>query len=255
MTQFAMKEKVIPFEAVLNFRDMGGHKTKDGRMVKYGLLYRSSALGKMTLADKQRFAALGIKTILDYRDQQEIVNNPDPVFENVKYIQIPARGNDDLPLDMDGYDFYKIVNAEMFRNFYAQMPFDNASFKKLMDTIQQPDHLGLVHHCAIGKDRTGIGSALILLALDVPEETIMQDYLDTNIYLQPMVEQMAQEIQHIFNDQELQQFYALMAAREDYLQAVFDAINSRYGATTVFLEQEFGLTTKKRQQLQAYYLC
>lgn len=248
--------QVIPFEAVYNFRDMGGYKTRDGRIVKKGLFYRSAALGKMTSADKERFEMLGIKTIFDYRDNKEAQHNPNPVFSHARYIQIPAKGNHafEMPTNAGGKDFYKVVSPEMFRNFYAQMPFNNPSFKELMKTIQNPDNLGLVHHCAVGKDRTGIGGALILLALDVPEETIMEDYLDTNIYLQPMVEKMAQAIQHQYNEQELQQFYALMSAREDYLQAALDAMDYHYGSKTAFMEQEFGLTTEKRKQLQSYCL-
>lgn len=248
--------QVIPFEAVYNFRDMGGYKTRDGRIVKKGLFYRSAALGKMTSADKERFEMLGIKTIFDYRDNKEAQHNPNPVFSHARYIQIPAKGNHafEMPTNAGGKDFYKVVSPEMFRNFYAQMPFNNSSFKELMKTIQNPDNLGLVHHCAVGKDRTGIGGALILLALDVPEETIMEDYLDTNIHLQPMVEKMAQAIQHQYNEQELQQFYALMSAREDYLQAALDAMDDLYGSKTAFMEQEFGLTAEKRKQLQSYCL-
>lgn len=248
--------QVIPFEAVYNFRDMGGYKTRDGRIVKKGLFYRSAALGKMTSADKERFEMLGIKTIFDYRDNKEAQHNPNPVFSHARYIQIPAKGNHafEMPTNAGGKDFYKVVSPEMFRNFYAQMPFNNPSFKELIKTIQNPDNLGLVHHCAVGKDRTGIGGALILLALDVPEETIMEDYLDTNIHLQPMVEKMAQAIQHQYNEQELQQFYALMSAREDYLQAALDAMDDLYGSKTAFMEQEFGLTAEKRKQLQSYCL-
>lgn len=248
--------KVVPFEAVYNFRDMGGYKARDGRVIKNGLFYRSAALGKMTATDKELFETLGIKTIFDYRDHHEVQNNPNPVFPHTHYIQIPAKGKHafDMPTNTGARDFYKVVSADMFRGFYAQMPFHNASFQKLMVTIQNPDYLGLVHHCAVGKDRTGIGSALILLALDVPEETIMEDYLSTNICLRPMVEKMAQVIQQQYNDRELQQFYALMSAREEYLQAALDAIDKQYGSKATYLEQEFGLTTEKRAQLQSYCL-
>ncbi|KOS63264.1 tyrosine-protein phosphatase [Lysinibacillus agricola] len=253
MKQFDMK--IIPFEAVYNFRDMGGYKTRDGRSVKNGLIYRSAALGKMTMADKKLFETLGVKTIFDYRDNHEAQNNPNPIFPYANYIQIPAKGNHafEMPTNTGGKDFYKVVSPEMFQEFYAQMPFNNASFKELMITIQHPENLGLVHHCAVGKDRTGIGGALILLALDVPEETIMEDYLDTNVHLSPLVERMAQAIQQDYSDRELQQFYALMSAREEYLQAAFDAMDNRYGSKSAFLEQEFDLTKEKREQLQT--LC
>ncbi|MEK5233706.1 tyrosine-protein phosphatase [Lysinibacillus sp. FSL K6-0232] len=248
--------KAVPFEAVYNFRDMGGYKTRDGRSVKNGLFYRSAALGKMTVADKELFETLGIKTIFDYRDPQEVQSNPNPVFPHTHYIQIPAKGKQafEMPTNTGASNFYKDISADMFRDFYAQMPFGNPSFQKLMQTIQNPDDLGLVHHCAVGKDRTGIGSALILLALDVPEETIMEDYLATNVYLRPMVEKMLQVIQHQSNDRELQQFNALMSAREEYLQTAFDAMEHQYGSKAVYLEQEFGLTTAKRVQLQSFCL-
>lgn len=251
---------VIPFEAVYNFRDMGGYKTKDGRIVKNGLFYRSAALGKMTAADKERFATLGIKTVFDYRDDHEAQSNPNPTFPNTQYIQIPAKGNHafDMPTNaektMGRQNFYKVVNPDMFRDFYAQMPFNNASFKALIAAIQKPENLGLVHHCAVGKDRTGVGGALILLALDVPEETIMQDYLDTNTLLRPMVERMIQALQQDFNEKEMQQFHALMSAREDYLHAAFNEMDVRYGSKATFLEHEFGLTREKREQLQVYCL-
>ena len=83
----------------------------------------------------------------------------------------------------------------------------------------------------------------------------MQDYLDTNIHLRPMVERMTQAIQQDFNDKEIQQFQALMSAREDYLQAAFNEMDVRYGSKATFLEQEFALTKEKREQLQAYCLC
>ncbi|MFJ7733889.1 tyrosine-protein phosphatase [Lysinibacillus sp. NPDC097231] len=254
MNQFDMK--IIPFEAVYNFRDMGGYKTRDGRAVRDGLIFRSAALGKMTTADKKLFETLGVKTIFDYRDNHEAQINPNPIFPHAKYIQIPAKGNHafEMPTNTGGKDFYKVVSPEMFQEFYAQMPFDNISFKELMATIQNPGNLGLVHHCAVGKDRTGIGGALILLALDVPEETIMDDYLNTNVYLRPLVDRMAQAIQPDYNDREIQQFYALMSAREEYLQAAFDAMENRYGSKTTFLEREFGLTKERREQLQAHCL-
>ncbi|CAM5293125.1 Protein tyrosine phosphatase OS=Lysinibacillus sphaericus OX=1421 GN=LS41612_02125 PE=4 SV=1 [Lysinibacillus sphaericus] len=75
MTQFDMK--VIPFEAVLTISATWvAIMTRDGRIVKNGLLYRSAALGKMTQADKVRFETLGVKTIFDYRDEHEARNNP-----------------------------------------------------------------------------------------------------------------------------------------------------------------------------------
>lgn len=247
----------IQFEAVPNFRDMGGYKTTDGRRVKRGLFYRSAALGKMTLADKEKFRALGIKTIFDYRDDEEAIKNPDPIFEDVTNIRVPAKLSalTQMPTnDKTPKSFYKEVTPEMFKSLYTQMAFDNPSFQQLMKVAQNKAQLGLLHHCAIGKDRTGVGGAMILLALDVPRETIFEDYLKTNALLQATVEQIATKVRPTSNEMEMQQFYALMQAREDYLQAVFDGIDTRYSSVDDFLAEQFALTKEKRQQMQSFSL-
>lgn len=247
----------IQFDGVPNFRDMGGYATNDGRQVKRGLFYRSAALGKMTPADKEKFSALGIKTIFDYRDDEEASKNPDPAFEDVTNIRIPAKLNTlaKMPTnEKTPTSFYKRVTPAMFTELYTQMAFDNPSFQQLMKVAQNPAQLGLLHHCAIGKDRTGIGGAMILLALDVPRETIFEDYLKTNALLQATVEQMATKVRETSDEMEMAQFYALMQAREDYLQAVFDGIDTRYSNVDDFLAEQFALTTEKRKNMQQFAL-
>ncbi|HJH11265.1 MAG TPA: tyrosine-protein phosphatase [Metalysinibacillus jejuensis] len=247
----------IQFDGVPNFRDMGGYRTHDGRQVKPGLFYRSAALGKMTPADKAKFSALGIKTIFDYRDDEEAMKNPDPSFEDITNIRVPAKLNALAQMpneEKKANQFYKQVTPEMFKSLYTQMAFDNPSFQQLMTVAQNPNKLGLLHHCAIGKDRTGIGGAMILLALDVPRETIFEDYLKTNALLQATVEQIANKVRITSTESEMTQFYALMQAREDYLQAVFDGIDTRYSSVDDFLAEQFGLTKEKRMKMQAFSL-
>lgn len=249
----------IIFDTVPNFRDMGGYKTNSGKQVKRGLFYRSAALGKMTAQDQQRFQQLGIKTIFDYRDDYEAAKNPDPIFEGIENIRIPAKQN---ILAMPSTDntqhsaqqFYQQMTPTKFADMYADMAFDNPSFQKLMAVATTPAQLGLLHHCAIGKDRTGIGGAMILMALDVPKETIFEDYLKTNSLLQATIDQMAANVLSDASHEELQQFYALMAAKEEYLQAVFDGIDTRYETTASFLLDQFQLHPHHLQEMHDFAL-
>lgn len=142
----------------------------------------------------------------------------------------------------------------MFAQFYAQMPFNNPSFQALMELVQEKSNLGLVHHCAAGKDRTGVGGALILMALDVPKEIILQDYLVTNKLLAPMVESLAHKVRQTYDNLELTHFYDIMAAKEQYLTAVFHAIETRYESTDQFFKYEFNISKDTRKQLQNEYL-
>src|SRR6201996_6990184 len=45
------------------------------------------------------------------------------------------------------------------------------------------DHLPLLYHCTGGADRTGVFSAMLLLTLGVPEETVLADYALTTQYM------------------------------------------------------------------------
>ncbi|HWI47949.1 MAG TPA: tyrosine-protein phosphatase [Rummeliibacillus sp.] len=260
MLEYENKMITNPFERVMNFRDMGGYKTEDGRRVKKGIFYRSGDLSKMTDNDKAVFETLGIRTIFDYRDHGEAKAKPDPEFINVVNIRLPAKGNVGFEMptvtlkDIDNREFLQKIKGDIFTEMYSQMAFNNPSYQKLMEIVQEPDQLGLLHHCAAGKDRTGVGGALILLALGIPRDTILVDYLLTNDYMKPMRDAMIPILSQHLNEQEIQQFGDIMSAKESYLQAVFQAIDQNYGDTDRYLEDEFGLDFSKRQRLQHYYL-
>lgn len=246
----------LPFKGVLNFRDMGGYTTLDGRQVKRGLIFRSAELTGMTHQDMKLFKSLGIKTIFDYRGVEEVRLKPDPVIPGVNNICIPALIQE-VPGDMRDVvrsGFIQHFTTDFLANMYLTMAFNNPSFKRLMTTIMHPNQFGILHHCAGGRDRTGVGSALIFLALGVPKETIIEDYLISNLALAPMNEQIkAQASQHL-SPKEVDSVMAALVLRREFMEVVFSAIDERYKSVEVFLEQEFGMTADKRKQLQSFCL-
>ncbi|MGM9951736.1 MAG: tyrosine-protein phosphatase [Lysinibacillus sp.] len=255
MTQGVDPSNVL--EGVLNFRDMGGYRTHSGKSVKRNLFFRSANLAKMTPQDQRKLKKLGIKTIFDYRDDHEAEANPTPEMEGIHNIRVPAKGA--APFKMPSAmqvdaEFYSRIDTDMFARFYAQMPFNNPSFQRLMQLVKDESNLGLLHHCAVGKDRTGVGGALILMTLGVPRETILQDYLLTNGLLTPMVAQMEKRIRTVYPDADLTVFHKLMAADEQYLNAVFDEIDTRYESEEDFLQDQFGISSEIRADLQVKYL-
>lgn len=251
--------RVIPFEGIRNFRDMGGYKTTDGRRVKCGLFFRSAELTGITEKDLELFKTLGIKYIFDYRDENEAKLNPDPIIVNVLNERIPAIEEEQLaPIhsieELVKSEFFKQMNGSMLTDFYSKMAINNASYKRLMDIIQNPDHLGLVHHCAAGKDRTGVGAALILLTLGVPKETVMEDYLITNETLKDFNEGIKMKVSNFLSAKDNKKFEEMMAAKEEYLEAVFKKIEQIYGGFDSYLHEEYKLTFEKREQLKSYCL-
>jgi protein-tyrosine phosphatase len=110
----------------------------------------------------------------------------------------------------------------------------------------------LMFHCTAGKDRTGVGAALILYALDVNEETIMSDYELTNEFRKALNEQTVK----MMTTQGLPEGSArsMMAANPEYLKSAFASIASKFGSVDKFLENEIGLTQDKKEELKRKFL-
>src|SRR5215217_6236287 len=72
-------ERLVPLEGTLNFRDIGGYPTSDGRRVRWGRIYRSDALGQLTDGDLAYLEHLGVRLICDFRDDAESERAPSRV--------------------------------------------------------------------------------------------------------------------------------------------------------------------------------
>jgi protein-tyrosine phosphatase len=114
--------------------------------------------------------------------------------------------------------------------------------------------LGLLHHCVAGKDRTGVGAALILSALGVPKETVMEDYLLTNETMKEFNEKVLKQISAHLDDRVLQIIESLLGVKEEFLEGAFQSITNTYGNLDTYFAHEFGLTKEKRQALQSFCL-
>ena len=89
--KFIASERLIPMENASNFRDLGGIPTTDGRVVKWGKIYRSGKLSKLSKKDLNYFNTLGINTIVDFRDDTEVVKDKTrfPTNREVNRIRTP----------------------------------------------------------------------------------------------------------------------------------------------------------------------
>ncbi|MGE7690369.1 tyrosine-protein phosphatase [Lysinibacillus sp. NPDC097214] len=249
-----MMQLLETFEKIYNFRDMGGQVTKDGRSVKKGLLFRCGELGHATNADLIRLKDMNIQVIFDYRDDHEASTVVTPTIEGVTNIRVPANTN----LDHSSTSLENMLKNPMWTrenalgHFYADMLFENESYKALLACIRE-QQVPLVHHCAAGKDRTGVGAALIYLLLGVSEEAIIEEYLLTNeatakkppLWFTKMKEQMT----------EYEDVFGKMAGVEAvYMQTVFDRIKENYSSYEAYFKEEFGIDEVEMARLKDYYL-
>jgi protein-tyrosine phosphatase len=247
-------KRQVKLEGAINFRDIGGYTTKDGKHVKWGKIYRSAALSKLTDNDLQKLQNLSLACVADFRGPYEVKAAPDRLPAGTMLISLPA-GSEKI-----GDSNYMKTWTQQLRNdsslikFYSTLGPFKARYKPLFDQLLTLNKdSALLFHCTAGKDRTGIAAALVLYALGVDEKTIMQDYLATNYYRAIENER---AITGMIKGYGIDEKTArnMMAAREDYLQATFTSIKNQYGTIDIYLEKEMGLNKERMKRLRELYL-
>ncbi len=246
----------LAFDGAENFRDLGGYQTADGRTVKWGLVYRSDSLAELSDADLAFIQRLGVQQIVDFRTGFEKEEDPDRIPEGVRYVE--------RPVDVEGTAvkelFEKISSGDIGDlNAVELMETGNRAFvtdqqhvfgphlKSLVD----PANLPSVAHCTGGKDRAGFAAALTLLALGVPEETVIDDFLLTNVYTADKIEKYVWMIRlGSFFQTDPEPIRPLLGVERSFIVAAIDQIKADYGTVDNYLREGLGFTDAELQQLR-----
>ena len=123
-----MPDSLLPLKGAVNFRDMGGLQTVDGKYVKKGILYRAAELTGLTDEDIRLLEKLEIRTVFDYRRDAEANRKPDPFIKNVINERVPVINDDNIAANMNSKDeeinrvFYERYTKESFLKLYKSMP-------------------------------------------------------------------------------------------------------------------------------------
>ncbi len=171
--------RVVPLEAVHNFRDLGGYELADGRTIGWGRLFRSDGLYRATALDVETFDAIGLRTVVDLRSSQETKEHGSfPVERHpVAYVHLPIIDSTWQREEIPEFDDSEQGGIDFLGWAYRDMLDQGADrFAAAMHTLALPGAMPAVFHCAAGKDRTGVLAALVLGALGVDHEVIVGDY-------------------------------------------------------------------------------
>lgn len=251
-------ERVLPLEGGNNFRDLGGYETTDGRHVKWGSLFRSGTMVGLTASDYDYLGQLGIRTVCDFRSTEERTSEPTTWQGEHK----PARKETDYV--MDNMSLMKEIAQPgltpeqargVFAGFYREVPFTFTTQYREMFAELVAGHAPLAFNCSAGKDRTGVGSALLLSALGVKHEQVVADYLLSNRYYKPapakpgaqdstsrMLAALSPEVVKV-----------LMGVDASYIEASLASINERYGSLEKYLDEQLGVDAADLAILRSLY--
>lgn len=245
---------LFQIQGSINLRDLGGVRSADGRRVRTGKLLRSGSLHNLTSADISLLENLPLKQIIDYRDSDEAQRHPDKYSAQMNYLNAPANPPEShvhAKVTEFSPSLLNELNGEKFMlNLYRQLPFKNSAYQQLSHMLRSPREGALLQHCAVGKDRTGVGCALTLFALGCDMPTVMEEYLLTNGRLNNIED----EIVNTFGDGLTREgrkcLTDILSTKESYLATAISAIIDRYGSVDTWLEVEYQLTAHARALLQ-----
>lgn len=245
-------KRLVPVKGAINFRDVGGYKTTDGKQVAWGKVYRSASVEKLTETDLTLLDKKKIHTVIDFRGVAEAKAAPDHLPKNTDYTLSPA-GSDSLPNPAQMVQFLKEGN--FLEKFYGvdAVKYSGDRFRPLFVKLLTADKKeAIMYHCTGGRDRTGMATALFLYILKVPQETIEADYVASNVYLRPMNKKMMAPLAKMsgLSESEIEK---AMALRPELIRAFFDGLKNQYGSIENFLQQEMGIGPKEISLLRKKY--
>ena len=232
----------------LNFRDLGGIRTIDGRKVKPGLLFRSGDLFSLQPEDIRRLEEMKLASVIDLRAQREIDVRPDKQIGTVReviHIDIHDAARDKAQKFLESNDADGLETV-LIGDYVRMVNIHQDDFRRFLEVLANTDNLPLVYHCAAGKDRTGLVTLFFLSALGVDLENIWADYLDSNRYSEPTILRIIRKVTESGMNGEL--LRPLLEVRKEYLQAALDEIDLKYGGLQSFVIEVLKADCEKLQK-------
>lgn len=222
-----------------NFRDLGGHRTREGRTVRDGLLYRSDALHTIAEQDLPVYNGFGIRQLIDLRTHHERDRLPDLIPDGAEYAAVgvqnaEAAGANFVDLLADPEQARAVFSdgaAERFMSqVYRDLVADAEALDGYRDLVERAAKgpTALVFHCSAGKDRTGWGAALLLTLLGVDRDAVNKDYLTSNERQANTDHWMRQLSQH--SGLPWEDVQPMTRVRADYLDIAYAHVDELYGS-------------------------
>lgn len=265
-----MTNRFINVGGIDNARQLGGYICADGRRVKDGLLLRAGALDKLSVEAAADLAQqYSIQYVLDFRMGFERKQAPDQEIPGAQNVWINV-----YEVDMSDPDMVELMrkiaeaDSALQRSVeyaksgrlprqYTEILLSNEGqqgYAKFFDVLLDADG-AVLWHCTHGKDRTGVAAALLLYALGVDEDVIMQDFLLTNeVYQEDIAALEAGLKAGGYDEAIIKEAPAMAGVKGEYLEAAFDAVKKEYGSIEDYIRNQLGVSDEKRDQLREKYL-
>lgn len=246
-------DRKINFDKIENCRDLGGIETSCGAKIRPGMLIRSAHLAKATDADIRKLQEdYHLIKVIDLRTGGESIQNPDVKLDHVAFAPIPIFDETLVGISHEKEADATLANGMVpeMKSLYHMMATDEVCRRNLgcaVQTIMEHDFTtgSILWHCTEGKDRCGLVSAILLMALSVDRAQIMSDYLLTNEVNEQKAEMYYQKILAAGQGEAVAAAVRnAFLAKESYMNEVFSVIDTQYQDEETYLVKGLNITSE-----------
>jgi protein-tyrosine phosphatase len=259
-------ERTLRLQGAPNFRAIDALRAADGRRLRARRVFRSDALQRLTDDDVARVAGLGIGTVIDLRrpDEREAAPSrlPTPAPRTEVFDAAPALAAVQ-PIAwrevLRQPEFDAAAARAWMLDTYGRMPLPlatavRAAARSLQAGDPQAGEAGpsILVHCTAGKDRTGFVCAMLLAAVDIPWDAIVDDYLESSRRHPPSALAAS-----LFEDELLQRSARVRGALEvvasvqpEFLETACASARATFGSIDAYLDEACGLGPSQRDALR-----
>ena len=278
----------IGLTGIQNARELGGYVSADGRRVRGGVFLRTAKLSPGTEEDFKRLReTYRLAKIFDLRADEEINGSPelavfsgsskadpDPEIEGAEYFHLPVidlktvkqQAMQRMPEYSGGHDLIQLLDMSIKAGFISDKLYfgfldgelGRKSYSRLFrEIITLKEGSSVLFHCTQGKDRTGVAAMLILSALDVPEETVVEDYMLTNEFNRERIakERAMLEMSGRIPPEKIDTFLMAMdRVSETTMTNVIAHLKESYGSVKSYIVSRLGVSGEELEGLKDRFL-
>ena len=254
-------ERVIHLDGTANTRDIGGYLTNDLRTLRWRQIIRSENLSRLTADDFQKLEEIGLKTVIDLRTDKEhdraptewLGDNPPQFF----HFPVGDSNGDWFNATrkmMKGNKFTEKQSSKLMAEGYRMIVKEGPpSYTKLMEVVLDESNWPILIHCNAGKDRAGVAVTLIMEALGVDRETIMEEFLLTNEIARiaeksVLLAKQSKKQRRNGRGPSASAWFPVIGVQPEMLETFYASVDELYGSMDAFLT-EVGVDQDARRTL------